>query len=767
MNAVRNLHWLFSLFILLILTSCKNNDYDIVLPIKQATFIGQLPDQFLIRYTQQPAEILLNGINVAQYFEFNEDVATVPGSLLEGFLVQGYNQLAVEPDRFGPRRSFYFDDQGPRIVVHEVSKDKPAMVTGELIDPSGAYNLAINGVPGVVDRDGFFEIAVEPAALYEIETEDHYAQTSTLFYANRATIVDDIIKLNADQSAIDDLIPFAQELVEEQNLADLLGAADANTLFSEAARISLPKVVIIPEVCLPVVGCTPEVALGPFNINLLSVEGTLTTLSFQELDIDQLDLNSGVGWQGITLDATVRDVALGIKIQTEVLGLSTAVRELLKALSLEDELAFLAGEFNANLNAQRLRLASDIGLTALNGDVNLSVISVNAVGLGSFDSDFSLNFTVPSAISNFGFGLGGIVIDLIENGIRTARDLIVDLFLGKLAPLIANLILDPIVNELQVRLGATLNNGAFLTTFIGVDSIAVVENNVLKISLNGRVGAETATGDGGPIDIGLDLGFPDVLQLDDHLLPDLLGIPESLAAPPGLVPTMLGFRYTPAYLPDPDAFRDPGAELGIAVSANVINQALFAFYEGGVLSPAIPIFDDRDNSGAYLISDLQSANERILFKPKSPPELTFRGKEISVAYLTLDNFEIVFEDLINDEWVEYQRYQLNTELAVKLSNDNEQGLHLALLSPKFDLFYEMIDQRTGRIKFPTRGLLFSSLEPLIVEQINLGLGLIGLSQGIELIADGVVLQVVPESIETVGSTREHFGISANFNLLQQ
>ncbi|MCG8316908.1 MAG: hypothetical protein MI976_27140, partial [Pseudomonadales bacterium] len=541
------------------------------------------------------------------------------------------------------------------------------------------------------------------------------------------------------------------------------GTAGANTLFNESANISLPKVVIIPAVCVPFVGCTPEVAIGPLSFNLLSVQGTLTTLSFDELEIDQLDLNSGPGWEGLSMDAQIRDVDLGVQINTDVLGLSSTVEELLDALNLDGKLDFLAGDFTANISVNRLRLAADIGLNAVDGDVNLSVVDIAAVGLGDLDSDFVVDFSVPQAIRDFGFGLLGKVIDIIEAGISGARDLIVELLLGKLVPLIVNLALDPLVNELQVRLGASINNGAFLTVFVGVQNIDVVANNTLKMTLNGRIGTETASDDS--IDIGLDLGFPDILNLDDHLLPDLLGIPEGLGAAPGLVPTMLGSRYSTVAVPDPDRFRATEDELGISISSNLINQALLAIYEAGILSPAIPIWDDRGNSGAYFITDIESANERILFLPKVAPELTFRGQQISVAYLTLDHFEIQFQDLVNAtgddlQWQTYATYELNSELAVKLSDDAETGLKLGLINPEFDIFYEIYDNRRKRLSFPTSGLLFSSLEPLIVEQINGVLMQFLLPESLTLTRDDAALEITPSAIETVGVPREHFGISA-------
>lgn len=765
----RSLNVFFVILLAVSLASCKNKDYDIVLPIKNATFVGQLPEQFLIRYDVEPTKIMLNGIRVEQYFTFGDGVATVSGEVLEGFLIQGSNNISVDAHRFGPRRYFYFDDQGPRIVVTHISDDKPPVIQGELIDPSGAYGLTVNGSLATVARDGSFEVMVDPASMYEIVTEDRYAQVSTLHYAHRATIVPDIVKLQITQSGVDDLIPFAQELIEEQDLAALLGVANANTLFDEAARISLPKVVIIPRVCVPVIGCTPEVALGPVSFNIISVKGTLTTLQFQELEIDQLDLNSGDDWEGLSLDATLRGVDLGLRFETDVLGLSGVVKDLLEALGVGDDLGFLAGTFGGDISVSRLRLASDVGLSATDGDVNLNVVSIKAIGLGDADSDFVVDFQLPAAISNFGYGLVGKVVELIENGISAARDLIVDLLLGKLVPLIVNLVLDPLVNELQVRLGMTLNNGAVLTTFVGVSDVHVVDNNKLTMSLNGRVGAESAEmngGEPGSIDIGLDLGFPEVVELDDHLLPDLLGIPEGLGVAPGIVPNALGFRYSLTDVPDPESFVAPSTELGVSVSSNLINQALLAIFEAGVLSPSIPIFDDRENSGAYFITDAESANERILFRPRVPPELTFRGDQISIAYLTLDHFDVIFQDLVEEEvWVDNAVYEINAELAVQLSNDSEEGLRLGLLNPDFDLLYEIGNNGQGRIRFPTRGLLLSALEAFIVEQINGGLRLVSLPAELQLGADGVTLGIEPGKIETVGEPREHFGISASFNAL--
>ena len=61
--------------------------------------------------------------------------------------------------------------------------------------------------------------------------------------------------------------------------------------------------------------------------------------------------------------------------------------------------------------------------------MNAELVTVNAIGFGDFDSDFDLNFNVPQAFSDFGFGLAGLVIDAVEAGIEGARDVIVLVFL--------------------------------------------------------------------------------------------------------------------------------------------------------------------------------------------------------------------------------------------------------------------------------------------------------------------------------------------------
>ena len=769
MKKITNQLVLGLLFVSFLITSgCRNQEYEIVLPIKNARFIDQLPQRFLIRCNAMPERITLNGIPVGHLFEFADGQAIASGEALSPYLSQGQNNIAVDPHQFGPRRFFYFDNQGPRVVITEAVAGDLMTIQGVLVDPSGSYGLQVNGVPAAVGSNNEFEVQVAPSNLYQFDSEDVYAQVATQYYADRATVLNDIVRLDVDEATLNELVPFAQELVEEQNLAALLGTANANTIFNQSVSIGLGRYEIIPrqcfEVCVPLLGCarecTPAVYLGPLNVDLISVKATLTDLEFEELEISDLDLKSGSGWDGIGLDAELRNTDLGVRINTNVLNFSSDERTLMDFLGIST--SGLSVGFDAGINVNRLRLAADFGLEANDGEVDVSVQSINAIGLGSADSDFNLNFNLPSAIRNFGFGLAGKVADLIESGIEAARDLIVDLLLGKLVPLIANLIIDPLINELQVRLGATVNNGAFLTALVGVQDIDVANGDRMAISLMGRIGTESTDLEPGEIDLGVSLGFPEVLRINDNLFPDLLGIPEQLGPAPGLAPNMLGFRFTPT--PVPAAANNQN--LSLVVNSNIINQALLAIYEAGVLSPTVPILDQLSTTGGYFITTLEEANTRIVLAPSTVPELSFRGQDQSIAFLTVDQFELLYEVRNEaDQWETASRLQFNMEAPVQLATDDNGGLALALINPDIDITLDLGYWYDYRLQFPPKLFFGRAIAAIILEQINRGLTLVQLPSNLQLSYSDSTLSVMPETITTVGEPRNHFGFSASFDAL--
>ncbi|MBU1172729.1 MAG: hypothetical protein KKD44_24485 [Proteobacteria bacterium] len=240
-----------SLFLLLslslILSGC-DADYEIVLPTKDAEFIDQLPERFLIRYESIPEEITLNGIPVQHLFNYENGQAIASGETLSGYLRQGQNNIMVDAKHFGPCRYFYYDSEGPRVVILSTEIDDEVTIHGELKDPAGVYAASVNDIPLELGDNNRFEITLDLASAYTFETEDTYAQTASHCYASRETILNDAVKLKVDQYTIDQLIPSIQEALEETDLAELLVFLDAETLLDTHVGITTPSYSITEEV---------------------------------------------------------------------------------------------------------------------------------------------------------------------------------------------------------------------------------------------------------------------------------------------------------------------------------------------------------------------------------------------------------------------------------------------------------------------------------------------------------------------------------------
>ncbi|HAG93605.1 MAG TPA: hypothetical protein DCL78_05765 [Gammaproteobacteria bacterium] len=278
----------------------------------------------------------------------------------------------------------------------------------------------------------------------------------------------------------------------------------------------------------------------------------------------------------------------------------------------------------------------------------------------------------------------------------------------------------------------------------------------------GRIGTESTDLEPGEIDLGVSLGFPEVLRINDNLFPDLLGIPEQLGPAPGLAPNMLGFRFTPT--PVPAAANNQN--LSLVVNSNIINQALLAIYEAGVLSPTVPILDQLSTTGGYFITTLEEANTRIVLAPSTVPELSFRGQDQSIAFLTVDQFELLYEVRNEaDQWETASRLQFNMEAPVQLATDDNGGLALALINPDIDITLDLGYWYDYRLQFPPKLFFGRAIAAIILEQINRGLTLVQLPSSLQLSYSDSTLSVMPETITTVGEPRNHFGFSASFDAL--
>ena len=178
------LFWLFSFFL-----ACTGEDYEILSPANKSEFITNTPEEFRVKFNVKPDSIILNGVEVIQFFEFNEYESWESGPDLKGLFIQGSNHSAVEPLKFGPRYTFFMDNKGPRVFLLEVPDESPMAVFGQLLHSSGSKSLLVNDYPVCVDNKGFFQAVVQPSSLYSFVAEDNLNQVLTTLYAARETIV--------------------------------------------------------------------------------------------------------------------------------------------------------------------------------------------------------------------------------------------------------------------------------------------------------------------------------------------------------------------------------------------------------------------------------------------------------------------------------------------------------------------------------------------------------------------------------------------------
>lgn len=747
----------------LFLAACGGSEeYEILSPMDNAEFLANIPAEFRIRFIEKPSSIILNGVEVIDFFEFNESEGWAPGEDLQGVFIQGSNNLAVEPLKLGPRHTFFIDNKGPKVVLLEVPDAAPKAVFGQLLDPSGARSLMVNGYPVFVDDKGYFQAVIEPSPVYTFVAEDNLSQVSSTRYASRETVVQDITKIRVDEKVFDDVLPFVQEAVEEQELSALLEVADADTLFNEKVSVSLPKTTIIPEICVPVLGCTPAVTLGPFDFNIVELSATIQSLSLDELDIADLDLNSGfdivVGnWEGLTLDATVNGLDIGLRINADVLSIGDAIGELLDFLGLEDELDALDGNFPATLSMPRLRFDADLGLHANQGQVDVALVNVNAIGLGDFDSDFDLNFNVPQAFRDFGFGLAGLVIDAVEAGIEGARDIIVTVFLETLVPLIANLIIDPLINQIRIQIAATLDNGSLISVLTDIDTIDVINNDTsLLLGLNGRLATEaSATSaidliNSKRVDTTLELFDSVSLQIDDLYILEMDNIATSLTAPPNLAPEALGFLYTNAAVPTPNSQGD----LELAISSNFINQAILALYQAKLLSSEFLVLNTFDQ---FIFTDAESANAKITLEATSPPEFSVRGDQFSVAFITLNHYKLRYQKRKrNGEWGDGMEIDFSADLPINFGVDDEENIQISIINPDFNTVINGSRVFSLGVSLPEdRPRLITALLPGLLDDIQAKLNIFTVDESL------VGFTVDSVDIYAVGSPKAHLGLSAD------
>lgn len=431
------------------------------------------PSQFVINYGSKPANLViaLNGVHVQQYFNFGPTSATASGADLEDFLLQGKNTLKLNPSNlFGPSRSFTFDDEGPKVVVQEVSNTTSVIeVRGELRDPSGANSLTVNGNNATVNSDGTFSVTIDRVATnedYVFVASDNIGKTSTTLMAPPGREFQESIKARVDQNTIEKIIPILTDL-----LKDGIQIKGADVLPNGGQLFSLTWDGLFNE---------------PYGVS-----ADLDTVAIGGIAINEFSIIQNEDGK-IFLDANIKNLNAGLYayIYNGLLPFRTDIPVIARV----GDINFRAG----------------VELAATNGELNIQLTDVD-FHINDFDIDFASIRTemqqLDGELQNPGDSNGLLnaindVIAAIANGISEP--------VGKLLVAIINPILADSLTELAVSANLHINDTG-LNFKTSVQELGT-ENGNIVVGLSGRLKAE-------PVDNGVPPALASVYT--QGALPDL------------------------------------------------------------------------------------------------------------------------------------------------------------------------------------------------------------------------------------------------------
>lgn len=341
-------------------------------------------------------------------------------------------------------------------------------------------------------------------------------------------------------------------------------------------------------------------------------------------------------------------------------------------------------------------------------------------------------------------------MDVLELAIEGVRYVIVEAFLKTLVPLIANLILEPLINEIQIQLAASFSNVSLVSVLTEVDTIDVFNSDAsLLLGLNGRVVAEDVNLSA----INLSLATQIIGEL--YAL-DMEDIPSYLAPPPiAFVPQVLGFRYSKAPVNVPDNRGD----IEVNISTNMVSQALLALQEGNLLGIELTMLNTLER---ITFVPPEDANTEITLEPSSPPELVVRGGLHPVMILIINDYRVFYQRKLQDgSWSNGLDFYFSAELPIQLGEQAEPGLKLGLMSPHVNIQLRNIGPFTVGISTPEeRRMLAAGVLPKLLENVEAKLNLFFTRQ------PPVGFSIEVDSLSARGTGGGHLGVSINTGPLQ-
>lgn len=202
-------------------------------------------------------DIYLNGQPIGPLFSYSATSAQVPVSDIKAFLRQGRNILLVDPLSFGPTITFFFDNAGPMMDVVSVNclDGNCATVDGGQIDltirtmdttgieqvtlvthdyqwdggTDGGDNsrgipfrkeliVAGSSYPLSRNEDGSWSATVPESSMYELQAVDSYGYQSSDFYLSANEKITSVFKLKINKSVLDAMAPLIMPMIRQMHL---------------------------------------------------------------------------------------------------------------------------------------------------------------------------------------------------------------------------------------------------------------------------------------------------------------------------------------------------------------------------------------------------------------------------------------------------------------------------------------------------------------------------------------------------------------------
>lgn len=218
------------------------------LPEGVSSTLPKLPATIEISYpaTGRSPNVFINGQKIDKHVKFTNGVAVINTQGIKALLKQGQNTLQVDPNSFGPKVIFTFDNSGPELVLDAVenigseeqaayqltvfAKDAARVKNVQLermnysFDGGEENGRKVESISATGEVTHFTEgkmnrwestSAVNQASLYKLSAEDEHGFKTVDYYLAPGQKLNNIFKLKLDSKLLSEATPLLKEQIKD------------------------------------------------------------------------------------------------------------------------------------------------------------------------------------------------------------------------------------------------------------------------------------------------------------------------------------------------------------------------------------------------------------------------------------------------------------------------------------------------------------------------------------------------------------------------